>query len=196
MRQIPTSSADKPRRPRLFVGIALDEPTRAACANVASRLEASGFDARYEAAAKLHVTLAFLGNVECERVAEIERVLTDIALASEPFSLTLDKLGAFPNERRPRVVYVGSRDQGAAFRALAHRARERYNMLGFTLEDDAVAHVTIARVRGHGHPRPLPSLDVESISMHVGRIVLFESLPDATTTRYEHRLDAELRARA
>jgi 2'-5' RNA ligase len=55
--------------------------------------------------------------------------------------------------------------------------------MGFTFEDDVVAHVTIARVKG-GSTRPLPMLDVAAMQLRVGALALFESLPDKQTTRY------------
>src|SRR5271156_443145 len=107
--QIPISSplVDKTPQRRLFVGIALDDATRAACADAAARLRACDFAARYEDPAKLHVTLAFLGNVEATRVDEIENAARAAAGGCTHFEITLDKLGAFPHERKPRVVYVG-----------------------------------------------------------------------------------------
>jgi RNA 2',3'-cyclic 3'-phosphodiesterase len=168
---------------RLFAGIALDDATRAACAHVAGRLEGSGFPGRYDSPDKYHVTLAFLGNVESARFERISCVLDEAARQTDAFMITLDKLGAFPHERRPRIVYIGSRNQGAAFRTLALALRERYEAMGFTFKDDAVAHVTVARVKG-GSTKPLPLIDVEPIQSQAGEITLFESLPAETTTRY------------
>ena len=170
---------------RLFAGIALDDETRAACAAAAQRLQGTGYAARYEDPAKLHATLAFLGNVETERYDAIVEALR-VAAGGTAFELVLDKVAAFPHERKPRVVYVGARDQGAAFRALASEVREAFVRLGFEFKEDSVAHVTIARVK-EPH-RPLPLVELAPIRMQVDRVGLFESLYDRgarTTTRYE-----------
>jgi RNA 2',3'-cyclic 3'-phosphodiesterase len=168
---------------RLFAGIELDGTTRDACVRVQDRVRAGGFDARYEPAEKLHVTLAFLGRVDERQSSEVETILDDVAAQHAPFELILDKLGAFPHERRPRVIWIGSRTQGAPFRTLATALRERYAAMGFSFEDDVVAHVTIARVKG-GSTRPLPMLDVAAMQLRVAALALFESLPDKQTTRY------------
>lgn len=172
------------RSRRLFVGIELDPAARAGCAAAAERLQNTGFPARYEQAEKLHVTLAFLGNVVASRFDEVVSALASATAGCAPFALTLDKLGAFPHERKPRVVYVGAREQGRAFRSLAQSVRLAYAALGFTFDDDAVAHVTIARVK-EGR-RPLPALEFEPIPVGIERITLFESLFDARnkTSRY------------
>jgi 2'-5' RNA ligase len=174
-----------PRKRRLFAGIALDERARAACAAVSEELRKTDFAAKYEAPEKLHVTLAFLGFVEPSRYDEIVSKLASCATRSRPFSVTLDKLGAFPHERRPRVVYVGAREQGIQFRALASTVREAYADLGFDFKNDAVAHVTIARAKES--KRPLPSIEFAPIPLEIGTLALFESLPDPArkTSRYE-----------
>lgn len=177
---------------RLFAGIALDDAARAAGANVAERLRQTGFTARYEEAAKLHVTLAFLGNVPAGRAGEAALALRDVAASSRPFEIVFDRIAAFPHERNPRVVFVGARDQGAPFRALAGALRERLARLGYAFGDDAIAHVTIARVKDPR--RPLPSIEFDPIALAVRALALFESHFDKekNTSRYDVFSSAEL----
>jgi 2'-5' RNA ligase len=173
------------RRRKLFAGIELDGHVREASAEVSAALRATGFDARYEATEKLHVTLAFLGFVEPSRGEEVAAALTGAAARVVPFAVSLDKLGAFPHERRPRVVYIGSRAQGEAFRTLAGEIRNRYAELGFAFESDAVAHVTIARVKAP--QKTLPLVEFAPIVLEIRELALFESLPDPArnTSRYK-----------
>jgi 2'-5' RNA ligase len=173
------------RKRRLFIGIELDDAARTRCDAVADALSRSGFAARFEASDKLHVTLAFLGNVEPAQYEAIDAVLGESAKRCAPFTLRLDKTGAFPNERRPRVVYVGAREQGEAFRNLATTLQNAYAELGFTFKEDPVAHVTIARVREASGPLPL--IEVAPFTLEVRAISLFESIFDAkaNTSRYE-----------
>jgi 2'-5' RNA ligase len=181
-----------PRKRKLFVGIDLDPGARAACARVSDELRKTGFAAKYETPDKLHVTLAFLGFVEPARCDAIVAALAAAAARSKPFEISLDKLGAFPHERKPRVVYVGAREQGAPFRLLANGVRSAYAALGFEFRDDAVAHVTIARVKEHTHSLPL--IEFAPISLETRSLVLFESLPDPAhkTSRYEITATASL----
>lgn len=177
-------------RPKLFVGIDLDERTRARCAEVASRLEAQGLRARFEPAEKLHITLAFLGWVDAEQVEAVRDVMRTVAAKTARFRLTLDKLGAFPHERNPHIVWIGAREQGAAFRDLARATRERYSEIGFRFDKDAIAHVSIARIKEqHVH---LPLLDVKPMRLSANELTLFESFPAGRTTRYEVRERARL----
>ena len=176
---------------RLFAGIELDEATRAMCVDVQFRLQRAAFEAKYEDAAKLHVTLAFLGNVRDTQFVDVERVIDETARVTAPLELVWDRVGAFPNERRPRIAYVGSREQGQQYRSLAYGLREALRAIAFEFKEDAVAHVTIARIKG-GSSRELPMLDVAPHTMAVREIALFESLPAQHTTRYEVRKRAPL----
>lgn len=178
---------------RLFAGIELDASTRAACGAVIDELRRSGFAAKFEELDKLHVTLAFLGNVDSQRHGEIVRVMDETAAATAPLDVPLDKTGAFPHELKPRVVYVGAREQGRDFRMLCSRLRGGYAELGFDFRDDAVAHVTIARVKDPH--RTLPLVDVRPTILHVRTLTLFESLHDKekNTSRYVASATSDLR---
>jgi RNA 2',3'-cyclic 3'-phosphodiesterase len=180
-----SASERAPRKRRLFVGIALDDGARRACAAASEALRKTGFIARYETVEKLHVTLAFLGFTEPSRFGEMAAALTASARRSKPFWVKLDKLGAFPHERRPRVVYVGAREQGAQFRELAANVRGVYAELGFEFDNDPVAHVTIARVKES--KRALPLVEFAPVTLQIAALTLFESLPDPVnkTSRYE-----------
>jgi len=177
---------------RLFAGIELAADVRGTCAAAAAQLARTGFLARFEDPAKLHVTLAFLGNVDEARYDEIVAALAPAIAGIAPLRVMLDKLGAFPHERKPRIVYVGAREQGAEFRSLAAAVRAAYEKLGFTFKEDSVAHVTIARVK---EPRrALPLVEMPPVHLPVNGVALFESLHDkeANTTRYEIRERATL----
>ncbi|HTX59077.1 MAG TPA: RNA 2',3'-cyclic phosphodiesterase [Verrucomicrobiae bacterium] len=196
MSPIPISPGHRERSARLFAAIALGEAARAAGAAVAARLQAAAFAARYEDPAKYHITLAFLGNVERSRTDDVAAALASAARQCERFALELDKLGAFPHERKPRIVYIGARDAGPGYRALSTRTRAAFAGLGFTFEGDAVAHVTIARVK---EPvRPLPAIDVAPFHVAVDAAVLLESFFDAAanTSHYTVVATAPLAAEA
>ncbi len=180
------------KRLKLFTGIDLTPTVRAKCTEVAERLRGSGLNARFEAPEKLHITLAFLGWVEPESIEPIRGALARAAQDTAPFDLTLDKLGAFPHERKPRVIWMGASEQGAAFRELSRSLRAAYEALGFHFEKETIAHVTIARVKGgEAH---LPSLDTKPMKLAVHELTLFESIPAERTTRYEVRARYSLKA--
>lgn len=129
-----------------------------------------------------------MGNVDESIVEQIEVAVAQCARAHAPFAVAIDKVSAFPNERKPRTVYAGARSAGAPFRALAHSVRSSVQHFGFTFAEDAVFHVTLARVRET--KGPLPQIELApAATLLVSEIALFESIFDSDqhTSRYAIR---------
>ena len=180
-------------RVKLFAGIELSDAVREKCVTIVKRLRDSGLDARFEAPGKLHITVAFLGWVDSEQIEPIRFALDRAAQSSAPFEMRLDKIGAFPHERRPRVVWLGSRTQSEDFKTLARTTRSEFESLGFSFDKDALAHITLARVKGgDAH---LPALDIQPVRLRVENLTLFESIPGKDMTRYEVRARYALKPR-
>lgn len=89
---------------RLFVAIELPDYVTAAIGRLqeeAGRIKGVS----WVAPEKLHVTLAFLGDVEPGRQDEILGRLDEAKV--RPFFLALEGLGVFPKKERPQVVWAG-----------------------------------------------------------------------------------------
>lgn len=62
---------------------------------------------RWTRVENLHITLAFLGYINDEELPEICQITKEIALKHEPFSLKLNRIAYGPEEKNPRMVWVG-----------------------------------------------------------------------------------------
>ncbi|MBV8726988.1 MAG: RNA 2',3'-cyclic phosphodiesterase, partial [Candidatus Eremiobacteraeota bacterium] len=142
---------------------------------IAERLRSRGLVASFEHVEKYHLTLAFLGWVEPAQAEGLIAALRSVAAQYRPFALRFDRIGAFPHERRPRVVWIGARKQPAAYRELSNSLHSAYRELGFEFKDDPVAHVTIARIKEMRKPLPTIS-SFPPIAVNVSALTLFESL--------------------
>lgn len=122
----------------------------------------------------LHLTLAFLGRVDDQRIGEISSAIAGLVQGHVDFSVRLGGLGAFPSTRRARVIWAGLDDPAQGISGLADSVGEAMERLGFPREKRAFSpHVTVARLKT---PRRV-ELDeaLEPISFPVERISLFES---------------------
>jgi len=180
----PTSPSGSAPLPKLFVGLSIGPDVRARLAVLAERLRAANFPAHFEYAEKYHLTLAFLGFVDPSLLQALQAVLQTVARQNNPFTLAIDRIGAFPSERRPRVVFAGTRRASEALRTLTTSVRDACTQLGFHFTEDAVAHITLARIKGGRAHLPLLA-EFEPIAVPVGMLTLFQSLPAGQTTRYE-----------
>lgn len=161
---------------RLFFALWPPEPARAALARLAvEAAERTG--GRPVAAAKIHLTLAFLGDVPPERAAAASTAAAGVEIAA--FRATFDRLGTFA---RAGVAWAGLSRPSAPLEALAATLGAQLRAAGFDLEDRAfAAHVTLARrIRSR-----LAEAPVEPVAWEANAFALVES--DLRTGRYETR---------
>lgn len=123
----------------------------------------------------LHVTLAFIGEIPAERVADACKVADDVAV--EPFDLTLDRLGYWKHNR---ILWAGGVSPHLTF--LAESLGGKLRAAGFTLDDRPfVAHMTLLR---DARCAVVPTL-TEAIAWPVREFVLAESSLSREGARYE-----------
>jgi 2'-5' RNA ligase len=94
----------------------------------------------------IHFTLRFLGDTSLTRIDEIKSRLDQIQI--EPFEIDVHGVGAFPNSRRPRVIWIGVNQNADRIRDLKIEIDSRLKELGYKPEKKRFTpHATIARVR-------------------------------------------------
>ena len=101
----------------------------------------------------LHFTLRFLGNMTA---AQEQQVVEAVAAAVDgvgAFPLVIGGFGAFPNARRPRVVWLGLREGAEPLIALQRRVEDELLRRALVPEgEDFTPHLTLARVRPEAGP--------------------------------------------
>ena len=141
------------RRVRLFVAIFLPE-TAVLNVTALSRRAASP-RLRWVPSESLHVTLKFLGETNPARLNEIDAALRRTASECSRFQIGLAGGGAFPNDRRPRIFWVGISGQTDKLAGLAAQTISTFSALGFADEERAfLPHLTVARCRSDARCLP------------------------------------------
>lgn len=160
---------------RAFIAVELNAVVREAVERVMRDLRAAagGDCVRWVRPEGIHLTLKFLGDIDVDSVPAISGALDRCATPSQPFSLMLEGVGAFPNLRRPRVIWVGL---GGALEPLMelHRSVEReLETLGFARERRAFTpHLTLGRVRDGASQQQLRALSEAVAGASVERDVV------------------------
>ncbi len=163
---------------RLFLAFWPDEGVRAQLAHWARELHAAcgGRPMRTE---NLHLTVAFLGNVEDARIAEVERAACDVA--PRVASLVLDQPGYWKHNRiawaGASVVPVEIETCVAELRSALERSHISFDKKGF------VSHVTL--LRDAREPRAMPALG--AIDWKLDGFALVQSVTLPRGSRYEIR---------
>jgi 2'-5' RNA ligase len=130
---------------------------------------------RAQKAGTIHLTIRFLGEVEDPE--PVAGAAAEVASRHAPFDVSLVGVGAFPDERRPRVVWVGLGAGAGEAAALAAEIEAAVVALGFPPEERPWSpHVTLGRFRDRP-PRP-PPFDPKRAFGHAraDRLILFRSV--------------------
>lgn len=144
---------------RLFVALNLPPSVREALWAAAAPLRERGFPVKWARGDGVHVTVKFLGEVGDEREPELVAALQRAAAGARALPLVLGGFGAFPDVRRPRVVWVGIAPE-PALEILQHRVEQEFAPLGFPAEPRAFRpHVTLGRAARDARPRDLAGLE-------------------------------------
>lgn len=177
---------------RAFIAIELPETLRHELDRISHQLQeqcaaAGGESARravrWVPASNIHLTLKFLGEVSTANVQALARMLKAEAVRHPPFDIQVAGLGAFPNVRRPRVIWVGS--EAPPVLANLQRAIEaETRALGYPTEERPFSpHLTLGRISQNATPpeatavaHALGMVEVGSLGcMHIDQVHLFQS---------------------
>jgi 2'-5' RNA ligase len=131
---------------RAFIAVNLAPVVIEEIAKVQSALQSAGGDVRWVRMEGIHLTLKFLGDIARPQVEPILATLRE-ALQEQPALLVHARgLGAFPNLKRPRVVWVGLIGDG--LKRLSDTIETALMPLDFPPEErDFKPHLTLGRVR-------------------------------------------------
>lgn len=175
---------------RLFVAV---DPSESVVRSIASHLE--GLEplapkARWSHPEALHLTLAFIGEVDEARVPAYIEALEPVGRFHGPIGLEAKGSGTFGPPLHPRVLWVGLSGAVPELASLRADVAAALLPLGFQEETRPFApHLTLARARV---PRGDPALalaaekgaDVSLGLFTVDTLILYRSQPGPSGSRY------------
>ena len=166
---------------RCFVAVEVDDQgVLDALGRVQAGLVGSGGDLKPVEQENIHLTLKFLGDVDDGLLDEVKRVVG--SLSFEPFRMALAETGAFPNLRRPKVLWAGVSEGVDELSAIFGELEAGFVGLGFKREGRRFSpHITIARVRSERNQNwlmeeVLRQRDTDFGSFEVGSVKLKRSV--------------------
>jgi 2'-5' RNA ligase len=131
---------------RTFLAINPSAETLDTLERFQAELRETAADVRWVDSAFIHLTVQFLGDVRESELAGTERALAETFREQAPIEMDCRGFGAFPNLRRPRILWVGVHGEGLA--SLAERAERALAPVGFPPQDrEFDPHITLGRVR-------------------------------------------------
>lgn len=127
--------------PRLFIAIDLPEQVKHPLSQMAGEIPG----AKWVAAAEIHLTLRFIGEVPPGTCSSIMSALSGVSFA--PFALSVSGIGHFPPHGHPRVLWVGLERHPELIR-LQQQIEAVLLQTGIAAEDRPFSpHITLARLK-------------------------------------------------
>jgi 2'-5' RNA ligase len=174
---------------RAFVGIPLPDDVREHLLGVQRAIaKRSGPAVKWVDPATMHLTLEFLGDVPRWVLEDVPPALGEALAGAPKVTLSTTGVGAFPNWRKPNVIWVGLDGDIKGLRTLRNRVAAALRDFGFAADPRPYQpHVTIGRLRPKADRALVEKLVSAAPNVHpsptrftIERVVLYRSilLPD------------------
>ncbi|MCI0700248.1 MAG: RNA 2',3'-cyclic phosphodiesterase [Planctomycetia bacterium] len=136
-------------RTRTFIAVAISEDIRASTVALQKELAKTGSTVKWVEAENLHVSLLFLGEVDDRELHAVCKAVREVAAGEPPFALRVSGVGAFPNARRPKVVWAGVTEGAEELQRLYLALEEKLLDLGCYRKEERgyTPHLTLGRVK-------------------------------------------------
>jgi 2'-5' RNA ligase len=169
---------------RIFVAVFPPQRVRETLFRAASDLPASK-DFRLIGPEKVHLTLKFLGEVAEDDLGPVTQALEPLREEQEPFEVSTSGFGAFPSQKRARILWAGVGEGSEPLRALARSVEDLLEPVGFGREGRPyVPHLTLGRAKGRRTKLDDASVCPPTLRFMVPGVDLVESLPGAGGVTY------------
>jgi len=165
---------------RLFIAAPVPELIRLQIEAAAAPLHSALPSASWTRADSFHLTFAFLGEHEGSVVEPLSGRLDETLRTAASFSVSLGEPGFFPNERRPRVAWIGLNPRQPLI-DLAEKVRGAVTAQNVSFDQKPyVPHLTLARLRERWNAaaaaKYLRALtELEPVRAELTTVILFES---------------------
>ena len=95
---------------------------------------------------QIHLTLKFLGDTDEKKVVKLCQSLKDSLVGRESFDVVIEGIGAFPNERNPKVIWLGIKEPNT-LKEIAGVVGACVKDLNIKADDKSFSpHMTVGRV--------------------------------------------------
>ncbi len=144
---------------RTFIALELNEALQSHLAGVIRQVAQLLPRVRWVDPSGIHLTLAFLGELDDAQVERAIEAVTLTARQVQPFTYRLTRLDIFGSPRQPRVVWMGIEESSGSLARLHFLLQHELARSGFETDKRLFSpHLTLARVKAPLAPDDLQRL--------------------------------------
>lgn len=166
---------------RTFVALPLSRRAAEGFTALQKRLAGTSAHVRWTPPAQFHITLKFLGDVDQRAIPKVIEAVRSAVGSRGALTLSFQGVGAFPDWKRPRVLWSRVADGAGDVVRLARAVHASLAWISpQSREREFVPHVTLGRVKAQGSSALLFNAAKECSRTRVGpevvgRVVVYES---------------------
>jgi len=133
---------------RTFLAIELPRPLLLKIEEVLGDLRSSQADVRWVNPENLHLTIKFFGNIDESKIEPIVQSVDRLVQETPAILLRVKGMGAFPNLRNPRVIWLGFSEGKESLNSFQKKLEREFKKIGFSPEERPFhPHLTLGRMR-------------------------------------------------
>jgi 2'-5' RNA ligase len=132
---------------RVFLSLDItDENLLSKIKQIQMKLDQSAAKMKIVELENVHFTWRFFGDTPMSKIEEIHQSLD--GLKQDSFDISIQGIGVFPKLTRPRIIWVGVRENSDTMVELKKQTDQLLEHVGYQIERKKfIPHATIARVR-------------------------------------------------
>ncbi len=134
---------------RLFFAVPTPEEIKQQAQQIQEQCDCPNVKIGWVGPDRMHFTLKFLGDTPQDQVSQLSEVAQKVARSHPVHQITVAGVGAFPNIRRPRIIWVGCSTGAQQLTALGTELDQALTEARLAKPEKRgfVPHLTLGRVR-------------------------------------------------
>ncbi|MBI5654671.1 RNA 2',3'-cyclic phosphodiesterase [Candidatus Uhrbacteria bacterium] len=170
---------------RLFIGIPLNPALSTHLQQVWSGIDSLPTNLRQIPPANWHVTLAFLDEIDEDKVETLAELLAQATDKTPRGAFLVDRLEAFPRKKPVKITAHASLVDPESWRSFVQRIRDFASIVAPHLDRKPwTPHISIAKAQKGMHLKPF-SREFTEFAWIPEEFVLYRSIQSAAGTKYE-----------
>lgn len=176
---------------RTFIALEMNESLRRHLEEVIDRVAQVLRNAHVVNPAGIHLTLAFLGELNDAQLTDAMQATEMAAQQSSPFTYRLSRLGIFGSVSHPRVLWMGVEEPSGSLTRLHRLLTWELEQRGFEIDTRPFSpHLTLARFK-----QPLTLDQRQSLQRLLAREQKGDVVAQRATAQHIHVMKSELSRR-
>ncbi|MDI6731093.1 MAG: RNA 2',3'-cyclic phosphodiesterase [Candidatus Margulisbacteria bacterium] len=158
---------------RVFISIELNNTIKKKIGCLMDQLKKEPAPVKWVKVENLHITLKFLGWVDDQKIDSLVHIVADAVSGARRFKAKFENLEFFPNEKRPRGIWIGITEGTDQLNSLAGRLEEKLLNAGDKSETrEFNPHITIGRVKENSGLEKLKQKITKLHALKFGKLLI------------------------